>query len=324
MPLVGTRAPKDLFGESPSGGCPVVHGAGAEPSPSGGGCPVIPAAPAPSAPAAAMPSSNRPLAGQTKPLSTWRQQSTIPTVQGASLPQHQGAVDEGGPPSACPACDARRAEAAALDAVGSSEGVAAVGGGGDASSPLPSACPMSQGDASSDTWVYPSEQMFFNAMKRKGWQPSEDDMSAVVAIHNAVNERAWAEILRWEDAHWNGPAGQDGRGPRRLDRKPVDPRTLPCGGPQLARFTGRPQDWSPKARLLNALGYKLPFDRHDWYVDRCGKRVRYVIDFYNAAPLPNMPAAVHLDVRPALDDPTALWDRLRMQAAWVVSGFFEG
>ena len=24
----------------------------------------------------------------------------------------------------------------------------------------------------------------------------------------------------------------------------------------------------------------MPFDRHDWYVDRCGKEVRYVIDFY--------------------------------------------
>jgi len=34
-------------------------------------------------------------------------------------------------------------------------------------------------------WVYPSEQMFYNAMRRKGWTPSEDDMTAVVAIHNA-------------------------------------------------------------------------------------------------------------------------------------------
>ena len=24
----------------------------------------------------------------------------------------------------------------------------------------------------------------------------------------------------------------------------------------------------------------MPFDRHDWYVDRCGEEVRYVIDFY--------------------------------------------
>ncbi len=24
----------------------------------------------------------------------------------------------------------------------------------------------------------------------------------------------------------------------------------------------------------------MPFDRHDWFVDRCGEEVRYVIDFY--------------------------------------------
>jgi cytochrome c heme-lyase len=40
------------------------------------------------------------------------------------------------------------------------------------------------------------------------------------------------------------------------------------------RFLGRPQDYSPKARLLNLLGYKLPFDRHDWVVDRCGTEAR--------------------------------------------------
>ena len=47
---------------------------------------------------------------------------------------------------------------------------------------------------------------------------------------------------------------------------------------------------------------------------------RYVIDFYNAAPLPSMPVAMHLDVRPALDSPTAVWDRLAMQLRWVASG----
>lgn len=48
--------------------------------------------------------------------------------------------------------------------------------------------------------------------------------------------------------------------------------------------------------------YKLPFDRHDWIVDRCGTEVRYVIDFYQGevpqgdshqAP----PSAFFLDVR---------------------------
>lgn len=50
----------------------------------------------------------------------------------------------------------------------------------------------------------------------------------------------------------------------------------------------------------------------------CG--ARYVIDFYNAAPVASAPVAMHLDVRPALDSPGALWDRLRMQARWVRSG----
>jgi Cytochrome c/c1 heme lyase len=37
---------------------------------------------------------------------------------------------------------------------------------------------------------------------------------------------------------------------------------------------------SPLARLRWLLGGPLPFDRHDWTIDRCGTTVRYVIDFY--------------------------------------------
>ncbi|KAJ1877932.1 Cytochrome c1 heme lyase, partial [Kickxella alabastrina] len=47
-------------------------------------------------------------------------------------------------------------------------------------------------------WVYPSEQMFFNAMRRKNWDPKEADMHSVVPIHNAVNEKCWMQILEWE------------------------------------------------------------------------------------------------------------------------------
>ena len=63
--------------------------------------------------------------------------------------------------------------------------------------------PVHQEDVPSngETWVYPSEQMFFNAMKRKGWEPKEEDMRAVVGIHNAVNERTWAEVMKWEKMH---------------------------------------------------------------------------------------------------------------------------
>jgi cytochrome c heme-lyase len=53
-------------------------------------------------------------------------------------------------------------------------------------------------DKSSGNWIYPSEQMFFNAMKRKNFDPDATDMKAIVPIHNAVNERAWKEIKAWE------------------------------------------------------------------------------------------------------------------------------
>lgn len=149
--------------------------------------------------------------------------------------------------------------------------------------------------------MYPSEQMFFNAMRRKGWQPHEQDMPSLVAIHNTVNERAWREVMAWEAQY-----------------------SSTCPQPRLVRFEGRPQDYSPKARLLNLLGYKLPFDRHDWVVDRCGQQVRYVIDFYNAVPQPGQPIAMHLDVRPALDSPQALFDRVRMQMKWALGGRWLG
>jgi cytochrome c heme-lyase len=53
-------------------------------------------------------------------------------------------------------------------------------------------------DTTTGNWIYPSERMFFEAMKRKGHDPRAADMRTVVPIHNAVNERAWAEIKAWE------------------------------------------------------------------------------------------------------------------------------
>jgi cytochrome c heme-lyase len=47
-------------------------------------------------------------------------------------------------------------------------------------------------------WIYPSEKMFFDAMKRKGYKSEVADMKTIVPIHNAVNERAWKEIKEWE------------------------------------------------------------------------------------------------------------------------------
>jgi cytochrome c heme-lyase len=54
------------------------------------------------------------------------------------------------------------------------------------------------GVSESGNWIYPSEKMFFEAMKRKGHHGEAADMKTIVPIHNAVNERAWKEIKEWE------------------------------------------------------------------------------------------------------------------------------
>ncbi|KIY96184.1 cytochrome c heme-lyase, partial [Monoraphidium neglectum] len=102
----------------------------------------------------------------------------------------------------------------------------------------------------SETWVYPSPQMFFNALRRKGKGDDvrEEDMESVVRAHNTMNEVTWQRVLDWEQLHCDS-----------------------CRYPTLL---------NPLARLRGWLGGPLPFDRHDWVVDRCGREVRYVIDFY--------------------------------------------
>ncbi|KAM9964981.1 hypothetical protein ACTFIW_004778 [Dictyostelium discoideum] len=141
-----------------------------------------------------------------------------------------------------------------------------------------------------DNWQYPSPQMFFNAMKKKQYEPKEDDMSVVISIHNTVNEKCWKDVLQWEN-----------------DYKDV------CPNPKLKKFKGKATDFSPKAKFLNTfLGYKLPFDRHDWIVDRNGKEVRYVIDFYEGRINKDSGKSIgiYIDVRPAIDDFSSLKDRV--------------
>lgn len=82
-------------------------------------------------------------------------------------------------------------------------------------------------------WVYPSEAQFFAAMARKNHNPHAPDMRVVVPIHNAVNERAWGELMAWE-------AGRGGEA---------------CGGVKLVSFKGRPGDRTPKAWFKTLLGY---------------------------------------------------------------------
>ncbi|CAG2119097.1 unnamed protein product [Medioppia subpectinata] len=172
-------------------------------------------------------------------------------------------------------------------------------------SSIPKAEPKSEDDL---YWQYPSEQMFWNAMQKKGWkwdkpvdgdhkcdQMKPKDMSDIIRIHNFNNEMAWKEIQKWEMAF-------------HLNECP--------NGPKLKRFGGRAQDYSPRARIRSWMGYELPFDRHDWIVDRCGQDVRYIIDYYDGQKLDsNSGNFAILDVRPAVDSFGNVWDRMRV-AFW--------
>ncbi|XP_066880148.1 holocytochrome c-type synthase isoform X2 [Kogia breviceps] len=144
-------------------------------------------------------------------------------------------------------------------------------------------------------WVYPSEQMFWNAMLRKGWKWKDEDISQkdmynIIRIHNQNNEQAWKEILKWEALH---------------------AAECPCG-PSLIRFGGKAKEYSPRARIRSWMGYELPFDRHDWIVNRCGTEVRYVIDYYDGGEVSPDYQFTVLDVRPALDSLSAVWDRMKV------------
>lgn len=84
-----------------------------------------------------------------------------------------------------------------------------------------------------ENWVYPSQAQFYAAMARKNHGPKLGDMPVLVPIHNAVNERAWSELLKWE----NGMGGDK------------------CGGVKLVSFKGRPKDRTIRAWFNILLGY---------------------------------------------------------------------
>mmetsp|Transcript_15702 Transcript_15702/g.34010 ORF Transcript_15702/g.34010 Transcript_15702/m.34010 type:complete len:635 (+) Transcript_15702:66-1970(+) len=175
---------------------------------------------------------------------------------------------------------------------------------------------------SETTWTYPSPQMFYNALARKGKldeDTKEEDMISVVAIHNCMNEGTWGRVLQWEKVL--GPSGHDD--------------ASSSGGPSLTKFMGRPTDLSPKAFFKHyILNHPLPFDRHDWTVTRTNESdgssqdVRYVIDYYHndaaandeeGSGLPSMNEGIGqggklqslvVDVRPAVDSLSEVWGRM--------------
>lgn len=141
-----------------------------------------------------------------------------------------------------------------------------------------------------NVWVYPSSHMFYAALKRKGYETSAEHIDTMVSIHNQLNENVWQEILKWEEFKSNQ-----------------------CSmGPTLHQFRGRYDTLSPKARIYKLFGVTPPFDRHDWIIDRCGKKVRYIIDYYSGHPEPDGTPTMHVDIRPDMNSLENITDRLRM------------
>jgi cytochrome c heme-lyase len=108
-----------------------------------------------------------------------------------------------------------------------------------------SACPVAHGDKGKGkaaataeeedaNWVYPSPQQFYNALARKGKEAPEESIDTMVNIHNWLNEKAWDEVKRWED------------------------RRDPNVKIELAKFEGKPDVLSPKARFHLFLGSLFP------------------------------------------------------------------
>lgn len=176
-------------------------------------------------------------------------------------------------------------------------------------------------------WLYPSPQMFWDSMKRKGTLPdhlkdpnnseTREEMDWIVTIHNVVNEQCWQEISKWERFRVegcryisnisnisNGSAISNSSN-NIIESKDIDNKLEK--EIKLQRFLGRPDDLSPKAWFKSKiLGYRKPFDRHDWYVKSSKESLpprRYIIDFYTGKGegANNRMNSVYLDVRPAVD-----------------------
>lgn len=119
-----------------------------------------------------------------------------------------------------------------------------------------------RGDAESN-WEYPSPQQMYNAMLRKGYDDTpEDAVESMVAVHNFLNEGAWEEIEGWERRFSRGLSygwqicrmGEAEFFKRRLAAE--DEAQLPRS--KLLRFQGRPNDTTPKAKILELIGKVYP------------------------------------------------------------------
>src|SRR3569833_2072042 len=127
-----------------------------------------------------------------------------------------------------------------------------------------------KGGGTRGNWEYPSPQQMYNALLRKGY--SDTDVTAVesmVAVHNFLNAGAWAEIVEWERRFGRGlRRGWDicRRGEENADETArrfeiAEARAAGSASPPpptLVRFQGRPKDMTPKAAMVQVMGWLYP------------------------------------------------------------------
>ena len=118
------------------------------------------------------------------------------------------------------------------------------------SPPSPSPAPTAPGST--------LPQMFYNSLVRKG--KAED----CTRRHVCRRQRAQQHERGHVATHHHVGATPPGR----------------VSQPHAPPFPRPTDDLSPLAWTRYLLTGQKPFDRHDWYVDRNGKQVRYVIDYY--------------------------------------------
>lgn len=107
-------------------------------------------------------------------------------------------------------------------------------------------------------WVNPSPNQLYRALLRNDKPIGTNDVFDVSMVHDMVTLNSWWAVMEYEDMHKDE-----------------------CPNPTLARFEGKDGIYSFKAKVIKAMTGVVPFDRHDWYIDRCGKEIKYIIDYYS-------------------------------------------
>lgn len=173
-------------------------------------------------------------------------------------------------------------------------------------------------------WLNPSAGQLFRALSRKDKSIELKDAQGVADVHEWVTHQTWEEIMVYERLHAKSACRCVCRSsPSHFSLEDLAPIQLSqnlsewtASGAQKRRSSIVSRSfcfleggcWSRNLTFLDR--GLLPFDRHDWTVDRCGREVRYIIDYYSTD-LPDGSTMYTVDARPELNVPGA-FDRARV------------